>query len=336
LVHDPPHFVRRSFKTGLKMDYIGLGLLSLGLGSLQIMLDKGEREDWFNSNFIVTFAVLAAVCLLAVIFWELRQKDPVVNLHLLKDRNFSIAVFLMFTLGIVLYGSTVLLPLFLQTVLGYTALTSGLVMSPGAIVTLITMPLIGFLLTKYQPRWLIVVGLTVGAIGLYIMATFNLQISFWHATWSRIVLSAALGFLFIPINTAAYYYIAKTQIDGASGLINLARNIGGSVGISFVTTMLARRAQVHQNFLASNVTEYNPQFREMFNNAVAALIHKGSSAYDAALQAKTMIYFMVKQQATMLAFIDNAWILATLFVAVIPLVFLLKKSLPHKGEVAVH
>jgi MFS transporter, DHA2 family, multidrug resistance protein len=276
------------------------------------------------------------VCLLAVIFWELRQKDPVVNLHLLKDRNFSIAVFLMFTLGIVLYGSTVLLPLFLQTVLGYTALTSGLVMSPGAIVTLITMPLIGFLLTKYQPRWLIVVGLTVGAIGLYIMATFNLQISFWHATWSRIVLSAALGFLFIPINTAAYYYIAKTQIDGASGLINLARNIGGSVGISFVTTMLARRAQVHQNFLAGNVTEYNPQFREMFNNAVAALIHKGSSAYDAALQAKTMIYFMVKQQATMLAFIDNAWILATLFVAVIPLVFLLKKSLPHKGEIAVH
>jgi DHA2 family multidrug resistance protein len=336
LVHDPPHFIRKSFKTGLKMDYIGLGLLSVGLGALQIMLDKGQREDWFSSHFIVVCAVLAVVCLLAVIFWELRQKDPVINLHLLKDRNFAIAVFLMFILGIVLYGSTVLLPLFLQMVLGYTALNAGLVMSPGAIVTLVTMPLIGFLLTKYQPRWLIVTGLTIGAIGLYIMATFNLQISFGHAVWSRVVLSTALGFLFIPINTAAYSSIAKTSIDGASGLINLARNIGGSVGISFVTTMLARQAQVHQNVLVGNVTPYNPQYREMFNNAVAALMHKGSSAYEAAMQAKAMIYFMVKQQAAMLAFIDNAWILMALFVAVIPLVFLLKKSLPHKGEAPVH
>jgi len=242
----------------------------------------------------------------------------------------------MFILGIVLYGSTVLLPLFLQTVLGYTALNAGLVMSPGAIVTLVTMPLIGFLLTKYQPRWLIVTGLVIGAMGLHIMATFNLQISFGHAVWSRVVLSAALGFLFIPINTAAYSSIAKTSIDGASGLINLARNIGGSVGISFVTTMLARQAQVHQNMLVGNVTPYNPQYREMFNNAVAALMHKGSSAYEAAMQAKALIYTMVKQQATMLAFIDNAWILTGLFIVVIPLVFLLKKSTPHKGESAIH
>jgi MFS transporter, DHA2 family, multidrug resistance protein len=163
-----------------------------------------------------------------------------------------------------------------------------------------------------------------------------LQISFWHATWSRIVLSAALGFLFIPINTAAYYYIAKTKLDSASGLINLARNIGGSVGISFVTTMLARRAQVHQNFLAAHVTQYDPHLRQMFNGATHLLMEKGSSAYEAALQAKALIYRMVQQQSVMLAFIDNAWMLATCFVAVIPLVFLLKKSLPQKGEVAIH
>jgi DHA2 family multidrug resistance protein len=336
LVQDPPYFVRKSFKTGLRLDYIGLGLLSVGLGSLQIMLDKGEREDWFSSHFIITFAVLAAVCLTAVIFWELRRKDPVIDLHLLKDRNFAISVFLMFTLGIVLYGSTVLLPLFLQTVLGYTALDAGLAMSPGAVVTLATMPLIGFLLGKYQPRWLIVLGLVIGAVGLYIMATFNLQISFWYATWSRIVLSAALGFLFIPINTAAYYYIAKTKTDSASGLINLARNIGGSVGISFVTTMLSRRAQTHQTYLVDHVNQYNPQFREMLHGATQMLMERGSSAYEAALQAKALIYAMVRQQATMLAFIDDAWYLAIAFIIVIPLVFFMKKIVPHKGELAPH
>jgi MFS transporter, DHA2 family, multidrug resistance protein len=336
LVHDPPHFIRKSFKTGLKIDYIGLGLISVGLGSLQIMLDKGEREDWFSSHFIITFAVLAALCLLAAIVWEWRRKEPVIDLHLLKDRNFSIAVFLMFILGVVLYGSTVLLPLFLQTVLGYSALDSGLAMSPGAIVTLATMPLIGLLLTKYQPRWLIVFGLTVGTLGLYIMTTFNLQVSFWHATLSRIVLSGALGFLFIPINTAAYYYIAKTKVDSASGLINLARNIGGSVGISFVTTMLSRQSQVHQNFLVGNVNEYNPHLRQMLSGATKMLMEKGSSTWEAAIQAKILIYGMVKQQAVMLAFIDNSWILATLFVTVIPLVFLLKKTLPHKNDIAIH
>jgi DHA2 family multidrug resistance protein len=336
LVEDPPYFVRKTFKTGLRIDYIGLGLLSVGLGSLQIMLDKGEREDWFNSHFIITFAVMAAVCLTAVIFWELRNKDPVVDLRLLKDRNFAISVFMMYVLGFVLYGSTVLLPLFLQTVLGYTAFDAGLVMSPGAVVTLITMPFIGFLLSKYQPRWLIIVGLTVGALGLHIMTTFNLEISFWYATWSRIVLSAALGFLFIPINTAAYYFIAKTKLDGASGLINLARNIGGSVGISFVATMLSRRAQFHQNVLVSHVTEYNPHYRQMIKGATQMLMEKGSSMWEAGMQAKALIYNLVKQQASMLAFIDNAWALTVVFILVIPLVFLMKKTIPHKAEAPVH
>jgi MFS transporter, DHA2 family, multidrug resistance protein len=150
------------------------------------------------------------------------------------------------------------------------------------------------------------------------------------------VLSAALGFLFVPINAAAYYYIAKTKIDSASGLINLARNIGGSVGISFVTTMLVRQSQVHQNILVSHVTEYNPRYREMLNGVTTMLMQKGSSMWEAGMQAKALVYGMVRQQATMLAFIDESWVLATLFVAVIPLIFLMKKMVPHKGDGVMH
>ncbi len=241
LIEDPPYFVRRKLGPEFRIDYIGLGLIALGLGALQIVLDKGEREDWFNSHFIIMFSVICAVCLVTAIFWELRQKDPVIKLRMLKDRNFAVGVFMMYALGFSLYGSTVLLPLFLQNLMGYSALTSGLVLSPGAIITMLSMPLVGFLMMRFHARWLIVVGLIIGAAGLFKTANFNLQISYSDAVWARCILSAGMGFLFVPINTAAYYYIAKKETDYASGLINLARNLGGSAGISFVTTMLARR-----------------------------------------------------------------------------------------------
>jgi DHA2 family multidrug resistance protein len=336
LVHDPPYLVRKSFKTGLRIDYVGLGLIALGLGSLQIVLDKGEREDWFSSHFIITFAVIAAICLLAAIFWEISQKDPVVDLHLLKDRNFALSVVLLFALGIVLYGSTVLLPIFLQTLLGYTALDSGLVLSPGAVVTLATMPLVGYLTGRFQAKWLIIIGLLLAIAGLYEMAVFNLEITFYDAVWSRIVLSASLGFLFVPINTAAYYYLDKSKINNASGIINLARNIGGSVGISFVATMLSRRAQVHQNILVSNVTPFSEQYRQLVDGATAMLIRQGSSAWEAAMQAKELIYGLVQREAAMLAFIDISWALMTAFAIVIPLVFFMRRTVPHKGEMMTH
>ena len=262
LIKDPPYFVRKKFGEGFRIDYIGLGLIAVGLGALQIVLDKGQREDWFGSNFIVLFSIICVVCLVSAVFWELRQKDPVIKLGLLKDRNFAVGVFMMYALGFALYGSTVLLPIFLQNLLGYNALTSGLVLSPGGIITMLTMPIVGFLMMRVQARWLIVVGLIIGSVGLFRMANFNLQISYSDAVWARIILSAGLGFLFVPINTAAYYYIAKTETDYASGLINLARNLGGSAGISFVTTMLARRTQFHQNILVSHVTETNPIYHK--------------------------------------------------------------------------
>jgi DHA2 family multidrug resistance protein len=265
-----------------------------------------------------------------MVFWELRQKDPIIDLRLLKDRNFSSAVFMMYALGFVLYSSTMLLPIFLQTMMGYNALYSGMALSPGGILTLITMPIVGWLTTRVQARWLVVVGLVVGAVGLFRTAQFNLQISFYDAVWARNILSASLGFLFIPINTVAYHFIAKTKTDAASGLINLARNLGGSFGISIVTTMLARRTQFHQNILVSHVTEGNPNYRAMFEGAQQMLISQGADIADAAIKAKAMIYGMVKQQAAMLSFIDNFWMLGVIFVAIIPLVFVMRKTTPHK------
>jgi DHA2 family multidrug resistance protein len=240
LIFDPPYLVRKSLREGAKIDYIGIGLLSVGLGFLQVVLDKGEREDWFGSNFIVWCSVVAAVGLLGAFLWELNREDPAVDFHLLKERNFLIATMTMFMLGVVLYGSTALLPIFLQTLLGYTALLSGLVLSPGGILVVILLPVVGKLLNRFESRWLVVFGLSLLSLSLFHMAHFNLEVSFGTAMMARVYQSAGMAFLFVPINVMAFYFIPKAKINNATGIINLARNIGGSVGIAGVVTMLAR------------------------------------------------------------------------------------------------
>jgi len=324
IIKDPPFLVRKSLKSGFRIDFIGLGLIALGLGALQIVLDKGEREDWFASHFITAFAIISAVSLVAVIVWELKQEHPIIQIHLLFERNFAVSVFLIFVTGFVLYGSTVLLPIYVQTLMGYNALLSGLVISPGGAVVLVMMPFIGILSNKIQPRWLVITGLVVGAIGTLHMASFTLEVNFGYVVLARCIQSASLGLLFIPINTAAYSLLARDKFDQAAGLINLARNIGGSVGISFVATMLARRAQFHQSVLASHISQYNPGLQQTLAQAKAALMHQGSDAYSAGVQAYAFVYQGLLRQANMLSFIDCFWLLSMLFLAVIPLVFLLK------------
>jgi MFS transporter, DHA2 family, multidrug resistance protein len=203
LVHDPPYLVRKSLGHGFQVDYMGFGLLALGLGSLEIVLDEGQRNDWFSSNYIVTFAILMAVCLIGLVAWELRQKQPVIDFHVLKERNFALATGSMLVLGFVLYGSTMLLPLFLQTLLGYTAMLSGMVLSPGGIAVCVAMPAVGMLLRRYQARWLVVFGVAVSAAGLMAMSRFTLQLDYATAVRTRIVQSFGLAFLFVPISTVA-------------------------------------------------------------------------------------------------------------------------------------
>jgi MFS transporter, DHA2 family, multidrug resistance protein len=331
LVDDPPYFIRKSLRA-LHIDYIGIGLLAVGLGALQVFLDKGEREDWFASSFITVFAVLAVVCLAVVIFWEFHHHDPVIDIHLLRDRNFILANVLMFTLGFVLYASTMLVPVFLQTLLGYTAYMSGLVLTPGAILILILLPVAGMLLPRVGPRWLVAAGLLSGGLSLiFLLAPLSLAADFRTITMARALQTAGMAFLFVPINAAAFINIPREKMSNATGIINLARNIGGSAGVSFVTTMLARRAQFHQSVLVSHVTPYSYDFQAFVQGAGQAFVGRGGSdPQQAADQAGGLSYLLVQQQAGMLSFIDNFWLLGVIFLALIPLALALKK--PGHGE----
>jgi DHA2 family multidrug resistance protein len=330
LIHDPPYLVRRSIRS-VKIDYMGFGLLALGLGSLEIVLDEGQRNDWFGSQFIVAFAVLAAVCLAGLVWWELRQREPIIDLRILKERNYALSTLSMLVLGFVLYGSTTLLPLFLQTLLGYTAMLSGMVLSPGGIVICILMPVVGFLLRKVQARWLVIFGVAISTLGLMAMSRFNLDVDYRTAVWGRIVQSMGLAFLFVPISTVAFARIPRERTNYATGLFNLARNIGGSSGIAMVTTMLARRSQYHQNVLVANLTPLNPAYRDALDRATGLMQAAGASPPDAVVQAQGTLYGTLLRQASMLAFSDTFWIMGVLFLAIIPLMFLLRKVGPVQG-----
>jgi DHA2 family multidrug resistance protein len=336
LIIDPPHVSGKNSGQRLKIDYIGLGLLSVGLGFLQVVLDKGQRDDWFESHFIVWCSVICAIGLIGTIFWELRQKDPVIELHLFKDRNYATATFLMFALGIVLYGTTVLLPIMLQTLSGYTAQLSGYVLSPGAIVTLVSLPIVGRLMTKRDPRWLVVIGLVILAVGMFQLAKLNLNTGFWTYVYVWMISRGGMAFMFVPINVMAFAYVSKEKMNNATGLINLARNLGGSVGISMVATMQARLTQSHQANLVSHMTPLDPRYRAALHGLAAMLHIHGSSMATAAQQAQVILYGELQRQSAMLAFIDVYWLLGIVCLAMIPLMFLMKRSRPPSGPPVSH
>jgi DHA2 family multidrug resistance protein len=335
LIFDPPYLKRKSLGNGFKIDYMGFGLLALGLGALEVVMDEGQKEDWFGSPFIVTFAIITVVCLIAVVFWELWQKEPIIDFHILKDRNYALATLSMLVLGFVLYASTALMPLFLQTLLGYTAMMSGLVLSPGGLVIVICLPVVGILVRKYQPRWLVIFGVVVTSLGLFRMARFTLGIDYHTAVMSRMVQSFGLAFLFVPISATAFAFIPKERTSYATGLFNLARNIGGSSGIATATTLLARRAQFHQSVMVAHLTPFNWRYRESVAGAAAILRSAGSSAPDANVQAQGMIYGTMLRQSNMLAFADAFWVMGAMFLLIIPLMFLIKKVRPSAGQVVV-
>src|SRR5271170_607205 len=334
LIQDPPYFKRRKLSE-THIDYVGLGFVALGLGALQIVLDKGQRDDWFESNFIVTLTLIATAALIFVIIWEWRNKDPIIDLHLFRDRTFAVSSLLMFMLGFSLLGSTLLLPLFSQTLLGYTAEQAGLALMPGGFTIILLLPLVGFLLSRYTPRWLLLFGLIMLSFSLFHMTGFDLNMDFRSLATARVFQAAGMAFLFVPINTAAYAFLPRDKNNAASGLMNLARNIGGSVGISLVTTMLDRRTQVHLNDLSHNLSAANPAFRTMLQGATQAMRAHGANAAFATRQAYALIEGTVQRQAAMLAYIDDFRLLGWAILAMVPLVFLMKKSKPG-GGIAVH
>jgi DHA2 family multidrug resistance protein len=334
LITDPPHLIRRKLSE-TRIDYIGLGMIALGLGTLQVVLDKGQRDDWFDSHFILVLSIISTASLLFAIWWEWRNKDPIVDLHLFKDRTFGASFMLMFMLGFALLGSTLLLPLFTQTLLGYPAEQAGLALTPGGLLIMAILPFVGFLLTKYDSRKLIAFGLIVLSLALFHMTNFDLNVDFRTVVLARMYQAAGLAFLFVPINTSAYAFLPREKNNAASGLMNLARNIGGSVGISVVTTMLDRRSQYHLDRLSSHLAAGNLSMQNTLQGAARNFQAHGFSAADAMHKAYALLYGNAIQQATMLAYIDNFWLLGVAILLMIPLPFLMKR--PRKGgEIAVH
>jgi MFS transporter, DHA2 family, multidrug resistance protein len=335
LITDPPYMEKQKRGASFRVDYIGLGLLALGLGTLQVVLDKGQRDDWFGSHFIVAMTAISVVSLIGVIFWEWFHKHPIIDLHLFKERSFAVGNMLMFMVGFVLLSSTVLLPQFLQELMGYTAERAGLALMPGGIAIILCMPLVGTLLGKTDARRLLLFGLSMVCFSMVHMTNFDLNIDFRTAATARVFQAIGLAFLFVPINTAAYAFLPPGKNNAASGLINLARNVGGSVGISLVTTMLARRTQVHQAEMTHSLNSGNSQLQGALTATTHMLITRGSSPAEASRQAYGLVVANLGRQATMLAYIDNFWMLAIAIGAMIPLVFLMKRVKPG-GPMAVH
>jgi DHA2 family multidrug resistance protein len=332
VLEDPPYLARvRALK--VKLDYIGISLLTLGVGALQIFLDRGQEDDWFGSRFITTLIVVSAVSLVSLVIWEWFHKAPVVDVKMFKIFNFATANVMMFFLYVVLFSSLVMLPLFLQTLLGYTAQVAGFAISPGASVLLIEMPIMGQLTTKVQVRRLIAVGWCVLAISMYYSTQrLDLQISFVSAVWLRMVQVVGMGFLFVPITLAAYNGIAPEKNNAVAALVSFMRNIGSSVGTSMVTTLLARRAQYHQQILVGYVRPDNPNFQNALTGLTAQLAHSGLGAVEARGQAIARVYQSVLNQATNLSYIDAYVVLAVMSAIMFFLAFALKKNDPRGGQ----
>lgn len=331
ILTDPPYLKRLSLKDSRQIDFIGFGLVILGLASLEIVLDEGQRHDWFSSPFIVAFAVLAVLGLITAVIWELKHDHPVVNLRLLKDRTFASSSVMLFTLGFVLYGSTFLIPVFLQTMLGFDATTSGLVMTPGGFVILFSMPIVGMLVHKIDTRFMVVYGVSMTGLGLLLMSHWTLQIGYWDAATARVVQCFGLASLFIPINVIAYATLSKEKANQAAGLMNLFRNIGGSVGIAIMTTILARRTQFHQTVLVSHTTPTSMNHQNFVQGVGHYLVSKGQAAADAMHRGLGLLYGQTLRQSAYLAMVDVFFLVSCVCFAIIPIVFIMRRPKGHSG-----
>jgi DHA2 family multidrug resistance protein len=328
LIEDPP-WAKRVAGAIARVDYIGVSLLTIGVGALQIMLDKGQEDDWFGSRFIVTLMLLAAGGLISLVIWEWFYKTPVIDVRLFKNLNFLGANGMMFALGLMLFSSLVMMPLFLQSLMGYTAESAGLVLSGGGVLLLIMMPIVGVLSTKVQSRYLVATGWGILALSMYYSTKrLDLLISFESASILRIVQVAGLGFLFVPINMTSYIGMPLEKSNSIAGTINFMRNIGSSVGTSMVTTLIARRSQVHQNYLVANLTRGVAQFQGGSRVLSSHIGTGGANAVRATQQSLGVIYQSVIVQATTLAYIDTFLVLAGLAAIMFVLSFALRKNQP--------
>ena len=330
-IEDPPYI--RSQRPG-RIDFLGFGLMAVALGAMQLVLDKGQEDEWFASSFITWFAILSGTALVAFIIWEVKSKEPIVDLRVLVNRNFAVGTSLMIAMGIVLYGTIALLPLFLQTLMGYPAVTSGMAVSPRGFGAITSMLIVGRLINRVRGRYLVMFGFSVLAYSIYLFSKINLEISIGSIIWPNIISGFAMGFVFVPLTTMALGTLSNEQMGNASGVFNLMRNTGGSVGIAIVTTLLARGAQTHQAALVSHLTPYDPAFQERLRQIAGGVAARGGAL--ASQQANAGIYGTLVRQATVLSYIDVFRVLSFLCLLCIPATLLFERVKKKTGAVAMH
>lgn len=339
LVSDPPQFVEevKAARSGgrLRIDYLGISLIAVGFGALEIVLDKGQREDWLESHFIITFLSIAVTALVTAAIYEWRHHDPVVEITLFKERNFALSSILYFAFFFVLFGSTVLIPQVLQTLYGYTATDAGLVLGPGAAVVVLMAPLVVRLVPKTGAKKLIVFAALVAGLAMFRFASLDLGSDYRSYALARVLQGVGLGFFFVPVSTLAYSYIPLNKNNKASSITNLFRNLGGSFGVAFVTTMLERRTQFHHSILAQHLTPENPVFQQTLEGLTQQLTAAGSSGPDAAQKAYAVVSGIANQQAAFLGSLDCFHVLGWIGIGTM-ILGLLTKPFRSPGAPAEH
>ncbi|MGH9394701.1 MAG: DHA2 family efflux MFS transporter permease subunit, partial [Terriglobales bacterium] len=326
-IFDPAYIGKRA----LRVDFWGLGLLALWVAALQIMLDKGQEADWFSSQLIVALAIAAGLGFVAFVLRELRAKEPIVHLRLLAYRTYATGVGLVGLLGVVLYGGLVVLPLFLQILLGYNAMTAGALTSPRGVGTMLFMPLAGYLLgRRFDPRKMMTIGMVVAGLALLAFARMTLQVPVSYVVWVGVLQGCGMGFLFVPLTTTTVDPIPLAEMGYATSIYSLTRNIGGSFGIAFATTLQARRAQFHQNILVAHVTSASPGYSQLLARAQALLAQHGMHPANAAHAALGLLYRLVQQQALLASYLDVFRAFGWIFFAGMPFLWIMRR--PRAGQ----
>jgi DHA2 family multidrug resistance protein len=331
-IFDPPYIGRQ--KRGI--DFWGIGMLALGVGALQVILDKGQEDDWFAANWIVAATVVSLAALVLFVVHEMHTRDPVVQLRVFKDRTYAAGVFLMTMLGFILYGSLLLLPIFLQTLLGYSALDAGIAMAPRGLGSFLMMPLVGTVLGRFDPRKVLAVGLIGASWTLYQLSNLNLNAGYWDIFWPQFVQGASLAMLFVPLTTATMDPIPKEEMGNATSMFNLMRNLGGGFGIAAATTFLFRRQQFHTHRLGEHVSLLNPQTQAFLAGTQSAMMRHGADPAAAATQSYVALWGTVQRQSAMLAFVDTFRAMAIVFLLVLPFLFIMRRPKHHRDAGPVH
>ena len=308
-----------------RIDAIGLVLMAVGFLSLQLFLDQGERNEWFDSSFIVVLVVLAGLTLVGFVIRELTADEPILDLTVYGDRNFAAGSFIMLVVMIGFFSSMVLLALFTQKVLGYDAWTSGLVLAPGGVGNLLSLVIAGRLITRMDQRWILALGCLLNAYATYEMSAVTLGADYWALAWPRLVQGAGVGFIFVPLNTVALATISRERMGNATALLNVVRNLGGAIGVALLTTLLARRSQVHQTTLGGHVDIWDAETAERLRVWAAHFVAQGADSFTAERRAMSVLYREVTRQAQLLAFADDFWVLFLLFCGSLVLLPMLRR-----------